>query len=63
VLGIDKATTYAVAEQVDLATRRWRGTVGGVVIQDTLLEDRQEFWDENGLVYHIPIDAVVIYQG
>jgi hypothetical protein len=61
--GSNKATAYAVAEQVDLALRRWKGLVGSVQIDDTLLEDRSDGWDEAGLVYHIPIDAVVIYQG
>ena len=51
-----------VAEQVRLALQRWRGTVDGVVIQDSFLEgDTDLFEDESDLsgTFQVALDFVI----
>jgi hypothetical protein len=59
--------TYAemtsVADQVRLCLERWRGTVGGVVIQDTYVDnDSLDLFDDISRVYYRPLDFILVHQ-
>lgn len=49
--------------QVKAALQRWRGTVLGVVIQDTLVEEGPELYDQDARIHYRPLFATVINEG
>lgn len=53
------ADVKAVKEQVRAALQRWRGTVLGVVVQDTFIENESDFFDPEIPMYHSPIDVMI----
>lgn len=57
------ATAKALAIQVAASLNRFHGTVLGVVIQETWIENESDGWEDEAKVYHIPIDVRVNYEG
>jgi hypothetical protein len=51
----------SVKEQVRAALQRWRGTVLGLVIEDTFIENETDLYQPEIPVYHLPVDATVHY--
>lgn len=51
------AAAKAVKEQLRLATERWRGTVLGIVIQDTFIEGEVDLYETAVPVWHLPLDV------
>lgn len=52
-----------VADQVRLCLERWRGTVNGVVIQDTYVENASlDLYDDVSRVYYRPLDFMIVHQ-
>lgn len=52
----------AVADQVTLALKRWRNTVGTVVQDSFLVRDLDLPPEENGLVYHSEVEFEIFFE-
>lgn len=48
-----------VAAQVRAAMRRWKGTVAGVVVQDTMLENEMDLEAPDDRVHGVAIDIMI----
>jgi hypothetical protein len=51
-----------ISEQVRATFKRLRGTVGGVVIQDTFYEGRNDIYSENDGDYHRSLDFSIYFE-
>lgn len=56
------ASARAVAAQVRAALQRWRGTVGGVVIQDSFIESEIDLYEDDTKLYHTALDFEIIHE-
>ena len=60
--GASAPSARDVATQIRLALQRWNGTVGGIVIQDTYIENELDIYDPATEVYHRPVDVEIFHE-
>lgn len=59
--GEDYPDSKDVAAQVRAAMQRWRGTVAGVTVHDTYIENEIDLHDPETNKYFVAIDCLVIF--
>lgn len=59
------AQTYTAAkgvkEQLRAALERWRGTVLGVVVQDSFFLNELDLYEADVRIWHLPVDFMIHY--